>query len=79
MRYDEFIPFLIGDSNCVLDIVEWPKLGAVLRLMILSTEWANVYLPKSKGGTYNVTDTKVFNLASGGATIDSNLVSFSET
>ncbi|KAI5120467.1 hypothetical protein M0805_006487 [Coniferiporia weirii] len=26
------------------------------------------------GGTYNVTDTKVFNLASGGATIDSNLV-----
>ncbi|TFY78622.1 hypothetical protein EWM64_g5392 [Hericium alpestre] len=26
------------------------------------------------GGTYNVTDTKVFNLASGGATIDSKLV-----
>ncbi|KAI0093767.1 hypothetical protein BDY19DRAFT_918812 [Irpex rosettiformis] len=26
------------------------------------------------GGTYNITSTKVFNLASGGATIDSNLV-----
>src|ERR1700744_2773949 len=26
------------------------------------------------GGTYNVTDTKVFNLASGGATIDAALV-----
>ena len=26
------------------------------------------------GGTYNITNTKVFNLASGGATIDSKLV-----